>query len=166
VPADRLAFIIEDLVYRRWTSRSQLAAVGRAVGGRGVKGSTRFAEVVLDRMPGGAHESKGEMRLGSALRERGIPLESQVRLLDIPDGGDPVRVDLAVPDLRWGIEVDLHPRHFWGNGSANDARRDRRCQLIDWQVSRVGRLDMADFDNLVEELWLLYEARINALSSR
>jgi len=166
VSVDRLAYIVEDMVFRHWTTRAQLAAIARAVGGRGVKGSTRFAEVVLDRMPGGAHESNGEVRLGTALRNRGIPLESQVRLLDIPDGGNPVRVDLAVPHLRWGIEIDLHPRHFWGNGSAHDARRDRRCQLIDWQVSRVGRLDMADFDNLVDELWRLYLARIQALTTR
>jgi len=40
-------------------------------------------------------------------------------------GGRLARIDLAVPDIRWGIEVDLHPEHRSIEGDAGHARRRR-----------------------------------------
>jgi very-short-patch-repair endonuclease len=56
--------------------------------------------------------------------------------VQLPGHGD-VRFDLAVPDLRWAIEVDLHPRHRETMGIASDTRRDRAAAAIGWTTSRV-----------------------------
>jgi very-short-patch-repair endonuclease len=96
----------------------------------------RFLETLDRRLRGGAAESHGEVVLGDALRSLGVcGLERQFRL-DLPGYG-PARFDLAVPDVRLAIEVDLHPSHHDSNGQRRDAARDRAASSIDWSVRRV-----------------------------
>ena len=61
-----------------------------------------------------------------------------------PDFGGPVHVDLAVPDIRWGIELDIHPEHRSDRGSRGDARRYRSLHFVEWQVEPVSEADMAN----------------------
>ena len=96
----------------------------------------RFLEVLDGRLHGGAAESHGEVVLGDALRAAGVRgLERQYRI-DLPGYG-PARFDLAVPEVRLAIEVDLHPTHFETNGRWRDHTRDLAARRIDWQVARV-----------------------------
>ena len=96
----------------------------------------QFLEVLDGRLRGGAAESHGEVVLGDALREGGVRgLERQFRI-DLPGYG-PARFDLAVPDVRLAIEVDLHPTHFETNGRRRDAERDLAARRLDWSVARV-----------------------------
>lgn len=162
---DRLADSIEFILDSGWTTEDRLGSTARRLCRRGRKGSTRFAAVLLERVPGGPLESGDEVRLTRALAARGVPIEAQLRLLDAP-GGAPIRVDLAVPALRWGIEVDLHSSHLRLSGTAADKQRDRRCQAIDWQISRVTKLDFLAFEELVDELVALYHSRRTALTMR
>ena len=103
-------------------------------------------------------ESHPEVVLGEALRARGIPIRPQFRDLDLADGSR-VRLDMAVPEFRWGIEIDIHPDHLLLDGTTKDKRRDRKCHLIGWQVERVTEIDFLDLDGLVDELVALYAAR-------
>ncbi len=59
--------------------------------------------------------------------ERGVRGLVRQHCIQLPGHGD-VRFDLAVPELRWAIEVDLHPRHRETMGI--DVRRTPRpsCQ--------------------------------------
>lgn len=100
-----------------------------------------FLEVLNGRLDGGAAESHGEVVLGDALRAAGVRgLQRQFRI-DLPGYG-PARFDLAVPDVRLAIEVDLHPTHDETNGRQRDEARDRAARLIDWRVARVGGSDL------------------------
>ena len=66
----------------------------------------------------------------------------------------------AVPAIRWGVEIDLHPDHLLLEGTTRDKRRDRQCHLIGWQIERVTSLDLVDPDGLAAELLALYLARL------
>ena len=57
-------------------------------------------------------------------------------------GGSLVHIDLAVPDIRWGIELDIHPEHRSIEGHGGDARRYRSLHLVEWQVEPVSEDDL------------------------
>ena len=90
------------------------------------------------RIPGAAAESHPEVRVANALTGLGVsPLVRQFRI-DLPGYG-PARFDLAVPDLRWAIEVDVHPRHGETEGRWSDQRRDAAASAMGWHTSRLDR---------------------------
>jgi len=95
-----------------------------------------FLEQVERRVGGGGAESHHELLLAEALASAGVRGLVRRHRLVLPDYG-PARFDLAVPDLRWAIEVDVHPSHREPAGIASDAQRDRAARSIDWAVSRV-----------------------------
>ena len=85
----------------------------------------------------------------------------QVSDLVLPNGSR-IRIDLAVPDVRWAIEIDVHPDHILLEGTTRDKRRDRQCHLIGWQIERVTEVDLIDLPALVDELVVLYRTRVDA----
>ena len=76
-----------------------------------------------------------------------------------------MHVDLAVPDVKWGVELDIHPEHRSFEGHAGDTRRYRGLHLVDWQVEPVSEADMADVESLAAELCSLYHARCRQVRS-
>ena len=108
-----------------------------------------------------AAESHPEIVLGDALRAHGVPVVPQLSSLVLPNGSK-IRIDLAVPAIRWAIEIDVHPDHLLLEGTTRDKRRDRQCHLIGWQVERVTEVDLLDLSGLVDELVDLYQVRISA----
>lgn len=101
----------------------------------------QFLEVLDGRLRGGAAESHGEVVLGDALRVAGVQgLERQYRI-DLPGYG-PARFDLAVPDIRLALEVDLYPTHHETNGRRRDEARDRAARRIEWKVDRILAADL------------------------
>ena len=83
---------------------------------------------------------------------RGVTgLESQVT--ESLAGVGNVRFDVAIPAIRWVLEVDAHPEHRTLEGQASDHRRDRRGRRSGWLVERVGETELTgDFDGLVDEI--------------
>jgi len=124
---------------------------------------SKFLGQLDRRVPGKAADSKPEVDLGQALLEAGVRgIERQVSI-DLPGYG-PARFDLAVPDLRWAIEVDVHPSHEEHGGAASDRRRDAGAVALDWLVSRVPRERLRGwFDDVVDELLCVFRARTAAL---
>lgn len=95
-----------------------------------------FLRALDRRLPGGPAESHPEIRVAEALTRAGIRGLVRQHQIHLPGHGD-VRFDLAVPELRWAIEVDLHPRHRETLGIASDARRDRSATAIGWVTTRI-----------------------------
>jgi hypothetical protein len=152
------ASVVEQILDRRLCSMSALVVTSRRLVHPHRPGSQRFVATLLDRVPGGAQQSDIEVRIGKALRRRGVPVEAQHRPLALPNGTN-LRIDLAVPSLRWAVELDLHPDHLLLEGTTRDKRRDRQCHLIGWQVERVTALDTVDFDATIDELAQLFDVR-------
>ncbi len=95
-----------------------------------------FLQALDRRLPGGPAESHPEVRVAGALGRAGVRGLVRQHCIQLPGHGD-VRFDLAVPELRWAIEVDLHPRHRETMGIASDTRRDRAASAIGWSTSRI-----------------------------
>ena len=95
-----------------------------------------YLETLDCRLEGGAADSHHEVILGSALEAAGI--EGLVRQfqIDLPGYG-PARFDLAVPELRWAIEIDVFPTHSETAGRMSDEWRDRSASEVGWRVDRV-----------------------------
>ena len=70
-----------------------------------------------------------------------------------------IRIDMAVPALRWAVEVDVHPDHLSLEGTTGDKQRDRQLHLVDWEVERVTALELLNLPAILDELVELYRAR-------
>jgi very-short-patch-repair endonuclease len=101
----------------------------------------RFLELLERRLSGGPAESHGEVLLGAALAARGLVGLERQYWIDLPGFG-PARFDLAVPDVRLAIEVDLHPTHHDTAGRRRDAARDAASHRLDWTVERLVEADL------------------------
>lgn len=96
----------------------------------------RYLEQLDRRVTGPAAESHPEVVLGEALAAAGVRGLVRQFEIDLPDYGR-ARFDLAVPELRWAIEVDVHPTHREAVGIASDHQRDVAADRLGWLVNRV-----------------------------
>jgi hypothetical protein len=156
--------VLQQIIRDGNADATELASIGRRLAHPARPGSTRYLQS-LSRLGGAPLESHPEVVLADALRDRGVPIEHQTRLAHLPDGRT-ARIDLAVPDVRWGVEVDIHPEHLTLDGHARDARRDRQVHMIGWQVEHVTEADMADVAQLADELATLYHLRLRSVDTR
>jgi very-short-patch-repair endonuclease len=106
--------------------------------------------------------SHPELMVAEGLRRRGVPVVTQHADLVLPNGRS-IRLDLAVPDVRWAVEIDLHPDHLLLQGTSSDKQRDRQCHRIGWEVERVTELDLIDLEGICDELAELYRVRCRDL---
>lgn len=108
------------------------------------------------RLLGGAAESHPEVRVGMALAECGIRNLVRQYELDIPGYG-PARFDLAVPKIRWAIEIDIFPTHDETIGRLRDRRRDMAAIDAGWTTTRLDRAEYeCDLDGWVARTAALY----------
>jgi hypothetical protein len=153
------ASVVEQLLQRKRCSMQSLGATARRLCHPSRPGSEQFARTLMQRGDRRPSESHPELVLGDALRAVGVPVEPQFERLALPNGAR-IRLDLAVPALRWGIELDVHPDHLLLDGTTRDKRRDRQCHQIGWQIERVTEIDLLDLDGLVAELVALFNVRV------
>jgi very-short-patch-repair endonuclease len=92
------------------------------------------------RLPGRPAESHPEVRIGRALRRGGVHGVVRQYPIELPGYGS-ARFDLAVPRVRWALEVDVFPTHDETAGRRNDRRRDEAAQSMGWTVFRILRDD-------------------------
>jgi very-short-patch-repair endonuclease len=78
--------------------------------------------------------------LGDALNAAGIRGLVRQFSIDLPGYG-PARFDLAVPELRSAIEIDIFPTHSETAGRESDEWRDRCALELGWVVDRVVEAD-------------------------
>ncbi len=152
------ASVVEQILFEKRCGIAALIVAGRRLVHPARPGSAQFVATLAQRLPGGALESHREVELAIPLRARGIPVEAQTTWLDLPNGTR-ARLDLSVPSIRWGIEIDAHPDHFGELGGARDRQRDRQARQLGWQIDRVTKLDLLDLDSTLDELHHLYDLR-------
>jgi hypothetical protein len=163
-PIDLLS-VMEQMRHERGTDNADFFTVAGELCGQRRPGSNTYATALLLMHGGPPVESHPELRVLRGLQQRGVPVVPQVDGLVLPDGRK-IRIDMAVPAVRWAVEVDLHPTHFGVLGTSRDTQRDRQCHLIDWQVDRVSPLDYARLESALDQLRSLYIARRHALERR
>ena len=156
-PLDHLS-VLHQMVDKGHVTIEELAAIGKRLCHPARRGSTRFEEALHRLGSGPAGQSHPEVVLAEELHRRHVPVEGQARTVR-GSGGRIARIDLAVPDIRWGIELDIHPEHRSVEGQAGDARRYRDLHLVEWQIEPVTEIDMLDPPAIADELTVLYHAR-------
>lgn len=150
--------VVEQILRDGLCGIGALIATGKRLANPHRPGSRRFLETLASRLPGGPLESHPELQIAAELQARGIPIVVQQTWLDLPNGRR-IRLDISVPDVRWGLEVDVHPDHFLRDGNGADRQRDRQCRMIGWQVDRVTSIDLLDIDAVIDELVELHRLR-------
>lgn len=156
------ASVVEQLVAQHRLAPADLRRIGHELVHPARRGSAQFVAMLERRIGGGAAESHGEVLVGHGLVVRGVPVVSQYSIV-LPGGGR-IRFDLAVPSMKWAVEVDGFDTHFQLAGGTNDRRRDRRSHVVGWQVERVSPLDLTDVDGVCDELAELYRRRCLAIT--
>lgn len=106
---------------------------------RGRRWVRRYMDAVGSRVRGGPAESHAEVVVGEGLASRGVTGLVRQHRLRCEDRL--IRFDLAVPDLRWAIEVDVFPTHAETVGARSDRRRDEFAASTGWSVSRISRAE-------------------------
>jgi hypothetical protein len=157
--------VVQQLLHDKRVTVDDLMGIDRRLGHPARPGSGRFRQTMASLTGSAPNESHPEVVLADALRRRGVPIEHQTRVMR-PSSGRAARIDLAVPDVRWGIELDIHPEHRTVEGAGSDARRRRDMHGATWQVEPVTELDMLDVERLADELVELYRGRRVELTRR
>lgn len=152
-----LESVIEQVLDRRLTTVSALRRIGGQFMRSGRNGTRRLA-TVLNARPDWRppHESDLELRVRRALAARGIDLipQFEVEL----DGGRKVRLDLAEPSIRVGIEIDHATWHGDRLQMQRDKQRDRALMRLGWTIPRVTDEDLTQrFSSTIDELAALVD---------
>lgn len=147
-----LESVLEQMLQRKYFTMSHIRSLARRFRRPGRPGSVRLGRV-LDGRPEWLRpvESDLELRVARALSRRGIELERQVPVT-LPSGAT-IRIDLADPEQRVGIEIDHVTFHGGRLDSQRDKRRDRGLQAVGWRIVRVTDDDIRTwFDSTIDEL--------------
>ena len=100
-----------------------------------------------------------ELDVFNALEARRVgPLVRQyaIRL----DDGTTIHPDVAVPNVRWAVEVDHITWHGGRFDAQRDKARDRQARRVGWQVDRLSDLELReDFESCMDELAGLFRLR-------
>jgi very-short-patch-repair endonuclease len=162
---DALRSVIDQIEHESMGRATTMRRVAESMNTPGRPWARRFLAVLDDRAPGLPRASDGESRVVAALRARGIAGLVSQRWLSIPNWGR-VCLDAAVDDIRWGVEVDIHPEHWTEVGAAKDRDRDLACDAIGWRVSRAAKLSLdRQFDATIDRLVAVYRHRRTELAA-
>ncbi|MGB3734307.1 MAG: type IV toxin-antitoxin system AbiEi family antitoxin domain-containing protein [Ilumatobacter sp.] len=155
--------VLDQLVHEHGVTVPELFRIAERLCHRARPGSARFTASIAT-LTDTPTESDAERRVADALLARGVPVETNAEWLHFPNGRR-ARLDLAVPSIRWGVEIDVHPSHLGVIGSTDDKRRDRQAALLGWIIVRVTSLDLLDIDALASELFALYQQRCREVAA-
>jgi hypothetical protein len=137
VSPDVLASAMQDALNRRLCSPWALTEVGERMMRQGRAGTGLFRQLIASRpatIP--AVGSDAELLLAEALEASGMP--PLTRQFEVPlPGAFTVRLDLAVPADRFGIEVDDPEWHANDVALQRDHGRDLMLRAEDWDIVRV-----------------------------
>jgi hypothetical protein len=155
----------EDMWHRNLLSPSQAAdylADIRRSGRTGVAAMDRWLARAL--AMGRPSASGLEQKLLSLVVGAGLPepvRQFPLRLLN----GDLIHIDLAWPDIRFGLE----PGHTWWHGgdlrARSDQARDRACTEVGWHVVRVDEVDI-DAPGLPAQVCRMFEQQSLLVTGR
>ena len=103
-----------------------------------------------------AADSHQEVTLRDALHSAGVA-GLQIQYAVELDAQITVHLDLAVPRINWGIEIDHYDFHGGRTALQRDKRRDRMLAALGWQISRVTDDDFGErLPTTITELMAIY----------
>lgn len=141
VDAVALASVIEHALSRQLCTVATMHRIALRLATPGRPWVRRFLAVLAQRHPGVAAQSEAELVVLEALELRGVRgLQRQVRV-NLPGYGAAV-FDLADPNVRWAVEIDVHPEHRTLEGRAGAIQRDDGADALGWRVRRVSELEL------------------------
>ena len=158
-----LTSVIDQVLRASDSSLEELGAISLRLCHPTRRGSDLFARTLVERGNRKPVDSHPELIVMNGLLARGVPVEPQDELR-LPNGKR-IRIDLAVPTVRWAVEVDVHPVHSRPAGIVSDKQRDRQLHLIDWEVERVSEEELLEPDALFDELAALYRKRVASVAA-
>jgi very-short-patch-repair endonuclease len=136
-----MSSITQDALNRRLCTPWSLGDVAERMIGQGRPGAAVFRTAiegrVADRPPVGSH---AELVLADAMEAAGLPITRQLPVR-LPTGA-PVRLDLAVAEVRFAIEVDDPAWHADAVAMQRDHARDLLLATDGWSVHRVTTEDV------------------------
>jgi hypothetical protein len=152
IAAPALASAIEYVLSAELCTLDTLYDTATRLATPGRPWARRFLGVLARRSPGAPAESEPELRVTDALIGQGVAdLRRQFRVV-VPGYGL-ARFDGAIPELLWAVEVDVHPEHATGEGTAKDKVRDRKARAIGWEIERVSEMDLTfRFNETINDL--------------
>ena len=161
-----LESVVEQILDLEWCTMADLHRVAQRMYHPRRPGAKRFVRLVQGRpdwlKPA---DSDAEVLVFDALRRRGVTGLVRQHPIRLPSGIT-VHPDVAVPELRWAVEVDHVTWHGGRLDSQRDKQRDRALRRIDWAVERVTDDEVDhDLDGVIEELLELYERRRRSLAA-
>lgn len=115
-----------DIVYRRYLELKK----------RGRKGIRLMGRLLDERLGAGAFSASGfEAKTLALVRSIGLP--EPVKQFEVRDGEFLAFIDLAWPDIKWGIECDSLAFHSGKRAHEWDRRRRRGLRLRGWELAEV-----------------------------
>lgn len=157
-----LTSVIDQALKAEYCLPEELSSIANRLCHPNRRGSELFARTLMEHGGRKPVESHPELTVLNGLLARGVPVEPQDELR-LPNGKH-IRIDLAVPAVRWAVEVDVHPEHTRPSGIVSDKQRDRQLHLMEWQVERVTDDDLSNPPELFDELAALYRQRVASLA--
>jgi hypothetical protein len=153
---DRLLSVIEQAMHDGGIDEQRMRDVAVDWMSRQRPWVWHFLRQLDRRLAGGPAESHPEIVVAAALTAAGVRGLVRQHELVIPGYG-PARFDLAVPRLRWAIEVDIFPTHDQTLGRARDRRRDAAATQAGWSTRRLDRpTHDTDLDRWVADTAAIY----------
>jgi len=151
---------LDDALVRGLTTLGSLGRMLDRAGGHGRAGTALLRDLVTERQAGlRSTESPLEDRPVRLLRRHGLPGPVRQHEVLLPDG-TLVRLDLAYPDLKLGIEAD---GRIWHSGRADfsrDRRRANRLAAIGWTMLRYGWADLERGRAMADEVRFLLRRKV------
>ena len=146
-----LQSIVEHVLDVGYCTESTLSRTAERINTPGRAWVRKFLRVLASRHPGAPAESDGELKVLRALTRRGVHGLVRQHAISLPGYGW-ARFDMAIPAIRWELEVDLHPEHRSAEGVARDNARDAAAMSLGWMVRRLGEveLDRARFEHTID----------------
>ncbi len=146
--ADPLLSVIEQVLQKTRKSDADLRAMASPWLPRR-RWVRKYFDALDRRVIGPAAESDPEVAVGQMLDARSVVGLVRQYPIDLPGYGL-ARFDLAVPEIRWALEVDVFPSHGEMLGIESDRRRDEAARRLGWVVDRIDRDDYEN--NLVASI--------------
>jgi len=151
---------LDDALVRAITTVGSLGRLLDRAGGHGRAGSALLRDLVTDRKAGlGSTESPLEDRIVGILRQHGLEEPVRQHELVLSDGSV-VRIDLAYPDTKLGIEADGRVWHSGRADFARDRRRANRLTALGWTLLRYGWADLERGRAMAEEVRSLHRRKV------
>ncbi len=153
---------LDDALVRELVTLGGLTRLLDRVGASGRAGTAALRELVARRVGGqGPTESPLEDAIVGVLRAHGVPEPERQHRIRFRDGST-VRVDLAYPELRLGIEADGRIWHSGREDFLRDRARANRLAAVGWTLLRYGWADVRRGQALAAEVSRLRQALARA----